>query len=136
MKRWLIVSALALATGLAALPASAQLRSGDDRAPTSPSSAQSKPEGERSPGAPRSGQLRAGDDNRGSVRRPESEAQRCASYFKSLDKNTDGVLTRNELNRFETVVKDVDTNRDGKISASEYQAACTTGTLRDKDIKS
>jgi hypothetical protein len=46
------------------------------------------------------------------------------------------VLTARELDRFETVVKDVDTNRDGKISSAEYQSACASGVLRDKDIKS
>jgi hypothetical protein len=136
MKRLLPVGALAVAAGLVAMSASAQRASGDDRAPSASAPAQPRPEAERSPSAPSSGQLGPESGERGSVRPGISEAQRCATYFKSLDKNKDGVLTRNELNRFETVVKDVDANRDGKISASEYHAACTTGILRDKDIKS
>jgi hypothetical protein len=136
MKRLLLVSVLALTAGSLALPAWAQLGPADDRAPSAPPSTQTETEGERPPGAPSSGQPRPEDDERGAVRPPVAETQLCASYFRSLDKNADGVLTRNELNRFETVVGAVDTSRDGKISASEYQTACTRGILRDKDIKS
>jgi hypothetical protein len=135
MKRVLRVTALTLATGLAALPAPAQLRPDADRSPGAPPSTQPRPEGERFPGAPPSRELRPGDDGRRTERLP-AEAGRCASNFRSLDKDTDGMLTARELDRFETVVNDVDTNRDGKISSAEYQSACASGILRDKDIKS
>jgi Ca2+-binding EF-hand superfamily protein len=58
------------------------------------------------------------------------------SNFRTLDKNADGALTARELDRFETVARRVDTNNDGKISSAEYQSACASGILRDRDIKS
>jgi hypothetical protein len=152
MKRLSAAIALALAAGLAALPASAQTRPDGDRVPGAPPSAQPGPDGDRIPGAPPSTEprterqrppgvppsreLRPDEDERRSERPPASEAGRCASNFRTLDKDLDGVLTARELDRFETVVKDVDTNRDGKISSAEYQSACASGILRDKDIKS
>jgi hypothetical protein len=148
MRRLCVATALGLAAGVAALPASAQretLREGPptteprpdgDRSPSAPPSTQPGPERERTPGIPPSRELRPDADERRSERPLASESQRCASYFRSLDKDRDGTLTARELDRFETVVNDVDSNRDGKISSAEYHSACVSGILRDKDIKS
>jgi hypothetical protein len=55
-----------------------------------------------------------------------AEVQRCMSRFEDLDKNTDGVLTSNELDNLKPAVKDADKNMDGKVRSAEYHAACTT----------
>jgi hypothetical protein len=136
MKRLLPATALALAVGLAALPAWAQTSPSEGgRGQSAPPSTQRGPDGERPSGAPHSRELRPDDDGRRSER-PGAETQRCVSNFRTLDKNADGMLTAKELDRFERVVKDVDTNKDGKISSAEYQSACASGILRDRDIKS
>jgi hypothetical protein len=136
MKRLLPATALALAVGLAALPAWAQTSPSEGgRGQSAPPSTQRGPDGGRHSGAPPSRELRPDDDGRRSER-PGAETQRCVSNFRTLDKNADGMLTAKELDRFERVVKDVDTNKDGKISSAEYQSACASGILRDRDIKS
>jgi hypothetical protein len=51
------------------------------------------------------------------------------SQFEDLDKNSDGVLTANELDNLKTAVKDADRNKDGKVRSVEYHKACATGVL-------
>jgi hypothetical protein len=133
MKRLLPATALALAVGLAALPASAQLKQPDgERPPVAPPSTQPRPQFERPPAAPQRNPERRTEEDIPTA----AETRRCVSNFGSHDKNSDGALSAKELDKFEPVLKRVDTNNDGKISSAEYQSACTTGTLRDRDIKS
>jgi hypothetical protein len=119
MQRLLSATALALAVGLAAPPASAQLKRDDDRAS----------------GAPPSRQLSPHEDARRSGRPPAAEARRCATNFKAMDKNRDRVLAAGELGRFEMVAKDIDANHDGKITSAEFKSACANGILRDTDTR-
>ena len=65
-----------------------------------------------------------------------AESRRCASKFGSLDNNSDGALSAQELDKLAAAVNRVDINNDAKITAAEYQSACVSGTLREKDIKS
>jgi hypothetical protein len=58
-----------------------------------------------------------------------AEGQRCVSQFEDLDKNSDGVLTSNELDNLKPAVNDADRNKDGKVRSVEYHAACATGVL-------
>ena len=120
MRRLLSATALALAVGLAAVPASAQ----------------PKPDDDRPAGASPSRQLRPDADARRSGRPPAGEARRCASKFATLDKNSDRILAADELQGFEVVIKDIDRNRDGKITSAEFKSACAKGILRNTDIRS
>ena len=120
MRRLLSATALALAVGLAALPASAQ----------------PKPDDDRPAGASPSRQLRPDADARRSGRPPAGEARRCASKFATLDKNSDRILAADELQGFEVVIMDIDRNRDGKITSAEFKSACAKGILRNTDIRS
>jgi hypothetical protein len=65
-----------------------------------------------------------------------AETQRCVTKFGSLDNNSDGALTAQELDKLAAAVTRVDINNDAKITAAEYQSGCTSGILREKDIKS
>jgi hypothetical protein len=67
---------------------------------------------------------------------PAAESRRCASKFGGLDNNSDGALSAHELDKLAAAVGRVDVNNDAKITAGEYQSACVSGTLREKDIKS
>jgi hypothetical protein len=135
MKRTLATIALALVVGVAALPASAQIKSYEDLPTGAPPSTQPTAEGERRPGAPHSPQLGRDKDERPFVRPAAAEARRCVSNFKNLDKNSDRVLAATELGRFGMAVKAVDTNNDGKITSAEFKSACVRGILKDEDIK-
>jgi hypothetical protein len=76
------------------------------------------------------------DSERNSDLPSAAEAQRCMSHFAALDRNSDSVLTGNELDHLKREVKGVDKNNDGKIRSTGYQVACATGVLKDSDIKS
>jgi hypothetical protein len=65
-----------------------------------------------------------------------AETQRCVTKFGGLDKDSDGALTTHELEKLEAAVARVDINNDAKVTAAEFQSGCTTGILREKDIKS
>jgi hypothetical protein len=65
-----------------------------------------------------------------------AETQRCVSKFGGLDRDSDGALTTHELEKLEAAVARVDVNNDAKVTAAEFQSGCTTGILREKDIKS
>jgi hypothetical protein len=119
MNRVLLATALALAAGLAAAPASAQLRPDNDRLPSAPPSTQPRPEGE----GPSDG-------------RSPPNRRVCAANWKTYDQNSDGALTGKELDRLRRVIRDVDTDYDGTITSAEYQAGCANGVLKDGDITS
>jgi hypothetical protein len=57
------------------------------------------------------------------------------SRFEALDKNSDGVLTGEEFDELNTVVKDADRNKDGKIRSVAYQAACAKLEFRHRRMR-
>jgi hypothetical protein len=124
IQRLLPTTALALAVGLAPLPAEAQsaTRSTTHDSPSTPSTA---------------GDLLGPStdiplDSAGG--RLWAETQRCVAKHRSLDENANLVLDPPELDGIEPVVKDVDRDNDGKVSSRELQSACAVGILTDRDL--
>jgi Ca2+-binding EF-hand superfamily protein len=135
-------TALALALALAGLPAAAVqstsggggTSTGASTSPDSSPSAKSHPDWAGSfSGVETSRQI--SDYEGKSIRRlPPADAQHCVAKFKILDKNSDGMLSSEELERVKRIVRDidrvikhVDKNRDGRISSTEFESACTKG---------
>ena len=141
VKRLIPATALALAVNLAALAAAVLSTSGAGSPSTgaslstdSSSTAKSNPDGGgQFSGAGPSRQI-SNHEGKSARRPPAAEVQRCVANFRILDKNSDGVLSLEELERVKRVVRDidrviknVDKNHDNRISSTEFELACTNG---------
>ena len=124
IQRLLPTTVLALAVGLASLPAEAQSTAGltTHASPSTPSTAGDLP------GPSTDIPLDSGGA------RLWAETQRCLAKHWSLDQDSNLVLDPAELDRIEPVVKDVDRDNDGKVSPRELQSACAIGILTDRDL--
>lgn len=77
-----------------------------------------RPEGDR----PRDGERRPeGDRPREGERRPDGEGRRgpMPRFFQMLDRNNDGRLSRDELERLREVFDELDRNQDGQLDGAE-----------------
>lgn len=77
-----------------------------------------RPEGDR----PREGERRPdGDRPREGERRPDGEGRRgpMPRFFQLLDRNNDGRLSREELDRLREVFGELDRNKDGQLDGAE-----------------
>ncbi|GDY08561.1 hypothetical protein LBMAG52_20470 [Planctomycetia bacterium] len=100
-----------------------EVRREGDRKPEARREGQPPRDGERRPEGdrPREGERRDGDRRPEGDRPPQGEGRRgpMPRFFELLDKNKDGRLSRDELDRLKEVFGELDLNKDGQLDGAE-----------------